>query len=94
MYQRVDLLTDATATGDAKSWQGGKGAFLVAGDPDGGTVSLQILGPDGSTWLDVSADTTLDAAGAAGFWLPQGQIRAEVDGGSSPSGLYAIAVSM
>ena len=40
--------------------------------PLGGTIKLQTLGPDGSTYIDVGTDTTLTAAGgalAAGFSL-------------------------
>ncbi len=86
---RLELLSNASATGSGKVWNGGEGAFLVAGTFGGATVTLQILGPDGSTWLDVGTDAALTAAGAVGFSLPPGTIRAEVDGGT-PSGLYAL----
>lgn len=88
---RVELLSNASATGSGKNWPGGEGAFLVAGTFGGATVTLQVLGPDGSTWLDVGADAALTAAGAVGFTLPPGTIRAAVASGS-PSGLYALAV--
>ncbi len=90
---RVELLSNASSTGAGRTWNGGQGAFLVAGSLGGATVKLQILGPDGATWLDVGADAALDAAGAAGFALPPGQIRAAVSGGS-PTGLYALAVHL
>lgn len=93
MSQRIDLLDNASATGGQKTWDGGEGAFLVAGTLGGATVTLQILGPDGTTWMDVGEDAALTAAGAVGFSLPPGQIRAKVASGS-PSGLYAIAVSV
>jgi len=90
---RVDLLSNASATGSDLTWPGGRGTFLVAGTFGGSVVKLQVLGPDGSTYIDAGAYTTLTAAGAGNFDLPQGKIRAAVVGGS-PSGLYAVAVTV
>lgn len=84
------LLSNASATGSAVAWPGGKGAFSLAGTVGGATITLQYLGPDGSTWLAAAAATTLTAVGLGVFELPNGQIRALVAGGS-PSGLYATA---
>lgn len=84
------LLSNASATGSATQWPGGTGVFAAAGTFGGATVSLQFLGPDGSTWIDAGSDTTLTTAGGGGFFLDSGQIRAAVSGGS-PSGLYASA---
>ncbi len=86
---RLELLSNASATGSGKIWNGGRGAFMAAGTFGGATVTLQVLGPDGTTWLDVGAEAALTAPGAVGFDLPPGTIRAEVDGGD-PSGLYAL----
>lgn len=91
--QDITLLSNASATGSAASWAGGEGAFVVVGTLSGATVTLQTLGPDGSTWVAVGDDAALDAAGACGFSLPPCQIRAAVSGGS-PSGLYARAASI
>lgn len=88
---RVDLLTNASATGNAVIWPGGRGTFLATGTFSGATVKLQVLGPDNTTWIDAGTYTTLTAAGAGNFDLPQGQIRAAVTGGP-PSGINAIAV--
>jgi hypothetical protein len=84
------LLTNATSTGAAVQWDGGIGAFSAAGTFSGATVTLQWLGPDGATYLDVGSDTTLTAAGAGAFVLPPCRIRAAVSGGP-PSGMYAAA---
>lgn len=84
----ADLLSNASATGAAVTWPGGKGVFTVVGSFSAGTVSLQFLGPDGTTWIDVGTSTTVTAAACAAFELPQGQLRASVSGGT-PSGLYA-----
>lgn len=86
---RIDLLTNGSATGSAVVWPGGRGLFTAAGTFSGATISLQFLGPDGSTWIDAGTYTTLTAAGGGIFDLPQGQVRAAVTG--SPSGINAIA---
>lgn len=88
---RIDLLLNGNATGPTRIWNGGRGQFAVAGTLGGATVTLQVLGPDEATWLDVGEDAALDAAGVVNFDLPPCSIRAEVVGGS-PSGLYATAV--
>lgn len=93
MAQRIDLLSNESATGVGRAWAGGRGQFKVAGTFAGATVKLQILGPDGATWQDVGSDVTLTAAGLANFDLPPGTIRAGVAGGS-PSGLHAEAASL
>jgi len=84
------LLSNASSTGSGVTWDGGTGVFACAGTFAGATVTLQVLGPDGSTWLTVGASTTLAASGLGGFVLPPGKIRALVAGGP-PSGLYAQA---
>lgn len=86
----VDLLSNASATGSAVNWAGGKGNFAVVGTFSGATVKLQALGPDGTTYIDVP-NASLTAAGMALFELPAGQVKAVVTGGTSPSGLYAKA---
>lgn len=86
------LLSNASATGSAAQWDGGLGVFAIAGTFGGATVSLQFLGPDGSTWIDVGSDTTFTSAGGSVFVLPPARIRASVSGGS-PSGLYGQAES-
>lgn len=91
MAERIILLDNAGATGTAKQWPGGAGVFTVTGTFGGATVKLQQLGPDGTTWLDISGgDATLTAPGQGGFVLPEGRIRASVSGGT-PSGLDAVA---
>lgn len=86
----VELLKNAAATGAGFAWPGGRGVFSAAGTIGGATISLQFLGPDGSTWIDAGAGTTLLAAGAGVFELPPCQIRAAVTGGA-PAALYAQA---
>lgn len=89
----VKLLTNASATGAAQDWPGGRGTLSVAGTFNGATVKLQVLGPDSTTWIDAGTYTTFTAAGLGNFDLPLCKIRAAVTGGSSPTGLYAVAVN-
>lgn len=91
----VILLDNASATGGQAIWDGGDAVFALAGSLDGETATLQFLGPDGSTWIDVGTETTLTAAGAAVATIPSGPVRVTVStGGGSPSGLYASLVSV
>ncbi len=87
---RVNLLSNATATGSGREWGGGAGTFCVVGTFSGATVALQMLGPDATTWVTLNngAAVSLTAAGALRFDAPPGQLRASVASGS-PSGLYA-----
>lgn len=82
------LLSNASATGSAVEWPGGRGLFVLAGTVSGASVGVEYMGPDGSTWLP--AHTALTAVGMALFELPPGRIRAAVSGGT-PSGLFAAA---
>ena len=84
------LLSNASATGSGVTWGGGRGVFSLAGTVSGATITLQYLGPDGSTWLAAGSATTLTGVGLGAFELPPGQVRALVAGGT-PSGLYANA---
>lgn len=90
MGKRIDLLSNASATGAAQRWPGGKGTFTTVGTFGGATVTLQFLGGDGSTWAPVGS-ISQTAAAADPFELAEGQIRAAVTGGA-PSGLYSTAV--
>jgi hypothetical protein len=83
--QSVSLLTAAGATSAQKLWPGGGGVFKAVGTFGGATISLQFLGPDATTWIDAGQATTLTANGAGVFYLPRGQIRAAVTGGSGVS---------
>lgn len=82
------LLSNASATGSAVQWGGGRGVFSVVGTFGGATITLQYMGPDGATYIPAAAGAT--AAGVTAFELPPGLIRAAVSGGP-PSGIYANA---
>jgi len=73
---------DANASGAAQGWNGGEATLAVWGDLDGGTVTLEASPDEGGTWIAVGSETTLTAAGLAGFRLAAGlQIRATLSGG-------------
>lgn len=92
------LLSNASATGEYVRWEGGHGVATFAGTFGGTSATLEYLGPDGATALAVKtlADdgtqtaVALTAAGAIGFILPPGRIRANLTGGT-PTGMYAQA---
>lgn len=67
------LLSNASATSSASQWGGGRGIFSVVATFGGGSVTLQYLGPDESTWL--TGATALTANGLIAFELPPGSIR-------------------
>lgn len=77
------LLQNAAATGAAFDCPGGLCAVVcVATAFNGATIKLQMLAPDGATWLDVSAAQTNFAANGNGLvYLPPCQVRATVTGG-------------
>jgi hypothetical protein len=84
---RLDLLSNASATGAGFTWPGGKGLFMVEATWGGGTVKLQIQSPN-STWIDVPSGS-FTANGMFGFELPPGQIRANV---ATATAVYASAI--
>jgi hypothetical protein len=65
-------LSNASATGSAFRLAGGLYGLSVIGS-NFGTVTLQVLGADGSTWL--TAATAFAANGYATAYLPPGQYR-------------------
>lgn len=51
----VTLLSLGSATGPQKSWIGGRTAIIaVVGTINGATIKVQMLGPDGTTLIDVA----------------------------------------
>lgn len=69
---------------------GGPCVFSVAaGAFNGATVKLQVLGPDGATWIDAGTACTLTANGFGFVYLPHSRVRVNVAGGT-PTGLFAV----
>jgi hypothetical protein len=72
----------SSAIGSTTTWCGGVGMFNAVGTFGGGTVKLQYIGADGTTWIDAGSSTAVVAASGALFELPPGQIRAVIVGSS------------
>lgn len=72
------LVSNASATGGAVPWIGGIGVFTASATFGGGTVKLQFLADDGTTWIDVGSNTTLIANGGGVFTLPPCSIRCNI----------------
>lgn len=88
MTAQIDLISNAAATGAAKTCAlGGRYLMVLAGTVGGATVTVEILGPDGATYVLVDG-ATLSAVGTKTIFLPWGAtVRGAVAGGT-PSGLY------
>lgn len=70
----VTKLAENATVGTVVNWPGGPGMFTAEATFGGGSVKLQVRTQKG-TFVDVGADTSLLAAGAAGFLLPPCQIQ-------------------
>lgn len=84
-----NLLTNASATGEGIAVGGGAYVISADGTFGGTTLQLQLLSPDGASWLAI-ANATFTAEGSLVVDLPDGVIRMAVTGGT-PSALYAHA---
>lgn len=82
----VELLSNASATGAAAQWPGGRGLFSAEATFGGGSVGLEYRGPAGG-WLATPA-VSVTAAGGVLFELPPCEIRAVV---VTATGVYARA---
>jgi hypothetical protein len=69
------IFSNISATTAAFQLRGGKYGAASVATFGGGSVKLQTLGPDGSTWLSLSTATDFAAAGYAVIDLPAGQYR-------------------
>jgi hypothetical protein len=68
---------------------GGNYVFAAASSNfNGATVALQLLLPDGQTWINAGVGTTLTANGAGWVSLAPGLVRCNVTGGP-PTALFA-----
>lgn len=88
--QSYALLTNGSATGASlSSLPAGSYVWAVQGSFGGATVALQVLGPDGATWMTVSSKTAPDTGAATGVVLgANATVRAQVTGGT-PTALYS-----
>jgi hypothetical protein len=86
MSQRIDLLTNGSATGSAFPVVGGRYIMAVEATFSGGTVALQAKGPNG-TYINVHSPVS--ANGFTDVVLADGsEVRLGVTAGS-PTAIYA-----
>jgi hypothetical protein len=91
MGQRLDLLTNASATGSYVEVVGGRYIWAAEGTFSSATLQLQFAGPNG-TAIDI-AGASLTANGAVEVMIADGsRIRVLVTG--SPSAMYSTLVSV
>jgi len=94
---KLDLLSNASATGlDANIQNPGRYCFAVAGTFGGATVGLDIMGPDGATWIaieDSAGTLAFTAAKAVLVDLPAGKFRARVTGGAGVALFASLATA-
>jgi hypothetical protein len=67
--------SNISANTAAFALKGGKYGVAAIATWGGGSAKLQVLGPDGSTYLSVSSGTDFSANGYATIDLPPGQYR-------------------
>ena len=75
-------------------YPGGIGKFMVSATFGGGNVALQMLGPDGTTWLPIdqyaqASACTLSANGIMTFIAPAGRMRAVI---TTATAVYAAII--
>lgn len=85
--QTTDLLTNAGATGAGVGFGGGKAALAIIAGLGGATVGLEVLGPDGATWIAVSGASSATSTSQT-LDLAAGTYRGTITGGTTPSGVY------
>lgn len=83
--------SNISATTAAFTLTGGKYGAAVVATFGGGSVKLQALGPDASTWLSVASVTDFTAAGYGTVDLPPGQYRFTI---ATASAIYASVTSI
>lgn len=89
--QQVTLWINGSSANTTYMWPGGVGVFAATSSSwNSATVTLEWLGPDGATLIVAGTNTTCTANCNGVFYLPAGQIKAVVSGGT-PTALYASA---
>jgi len=95
--QKLELLSNVSsgdANGTPKVFHGGKAQHqVIASDFDGGTVTLQGLAVDGSTYVEIT--TGLTANGVQVVDLPPGLYRAALSGTTTAAaGVYSTLIGI
>lgn len=80
------FVSNIGASNTAVLLKGGQYGVAVVATFGGGTVKLQKLGPDASTYVSVASATDFSAAGYATVYLPAGKYRFTI---ATASAVYA-----
>lgn len=92
--QTITLLTNGAASGSQKTWPGGYGMFSAVGTWNGATVTLQFVGPDGTSLVTAGTGTTFTANNGGVFFLPRGTlIQATITNAGGSTSLTVSAVT-
>jgi len=84
------LIVNGTATSSQMLWPGGPGVFSCVATWNGATITLQFVGPDGSTLLAAGSATTFTSNGVGAFSLGRVKVQATVTAGP-PAAAYCTA---
>lgn len=89
------IVSNFTSGGTAPGvfqYKGGNGYLICQGTfGSGGSIKLQMLGPDGTNYVDMT--TTINALGATALNLPRGQYKPVLAGGAM-AGFYAAIIPL
>lgn len=82
------LLNNVAVTGPATVVSGGTFSWAVSGTFGGATVKLQLLGPDGTTYIDIPS-ASMTAAGVMSVDIAGGATVKAVITGGAPSAMFS-----
>jgi hypothetical protein len=82
-------VSNASATQGPFELLGGKYGVTALGTFGGGNIHLQILGPDGTTYVDVGSTTNFTANGYAAVDLPPCEVQIAI---TTASAVYASVI--
>ena len=86
------LVGSTAAATSGFNWQGGKSVLALSATAYGSVVYLQMLGPDGVTWISINA-STYSANQVTAYDLPRGQYKI-INGASSSVNIFATLASV
>lgn len=90
--EKLQLLNNEAATGaEAVAQIGGRYVFAINGTFGGTTAQLQFLGPNGTTYIDVTGGS-FTAAGSVSVDVARGTHARVTLTGGTPSAMYATLV--
>lgn len=79
----------ANATSNAFAVGSGRWQFSVSGNLGGGSVTLEILGPDGSTYFSAGNSAVLSSNSSVIVEMGPGTVRTNFTGATSPNTVHS-----